>query len=147
MAKGSKAKGSTTMARDSTAGRGSTATGGTKRVGTMTQGAARRDDDSKGRHEKEGRVDEGRKGMHDGSTEGEMRRRIASTKGGMMTARGDTARGGTARAAQRWAAQRRAARRRAARRRVARRQRGTTRQYGDNKGRHGGRHEKEGHVD
>jgi hypothetical protein len=65
-------------------------------------------------HEKEGRVDEGRKGLHDGSTEGKTRRRIASTKGGAMTARG-----GTARAAQRWAARRRAARRRAARRRVA----------------------------
>jgi hypothetical protein len=89
------------MARDSTAGRGSTATGGTTRVGTTTQGAERRDDDSKGRHEKEGRVYEGRKGLHYGSTEGETRRRIAFTKGGTMTARGDTARGGTARAAQR----------------------------------------------
>jgi hypothetical protein len=98
-ARGSKAKGSTTMARDSTAGRGSTATGGMTRVGTMTQGVARHDDDSKGRHEKEGRINKGRKGLHDGSTEGEKRRRIALTKGGLMTARVDTARGGTARAA------------------------------------------------
>ncbi len=114
MARGSKAKGSMTMARDSTAGRGSTATGGTTRVGTTTQGAAQRDNDSKGHHKKEGCIDEGRKGLHDGSTEGETRRRIASTKGGTMTARGDTARGGMARLAQRWAAQRRAAWQRAA---------------------------------
>jgi hypothetical protein len=110
LARSSKAKGSTTMARDSTAGRGSTATGGTTRVGTTTQGAAQREDNSKGHHKKEGRVNEGRKGLHDGSTEGKTRRRIALTKGSTMTARGDTARGCTARAAQRWAAQRTAAR-------------------------------------
>ncbi len=107
-ARGSKAKSSTTMARDSTAGRGSTAMGGTTRVGTTTQGASWHNNDSKGRHENEGRIDEGQKVLHDGSTEGKMRRRIALTKGGMMTARGDTARGGTVRAAQQRAAQRKA---------------------------------------
>jgi hypothetical protein len=100
LVRGSKAKGSTTKARDSPAGRGSTATGSTTRVGTTTQEVARGNNDSKGRHEKEGCINEGRKGLHDGSTEGKMKRRIASTKGGMMTARGDTARGGTARVAQ-----------------------------------------------
>jgi hypothetical protein len=41
---------------------------------------------------KEGGVDEGWNSQHDGGTEGRMRRRVASMKGGTMTALGNTAR-------------------------------------------------------
>ncbi len=58
------------------------------------------DEDGKGRHgrrhEKEGGIDEGWNGQHDGGIEGRTRKRITSMKGGTMMALCNTARGGTA---------------------------------------------------
>ncbi len=45
---------------------------------------------------KEGGVDKGWNSQHDGGTEGRMRRRVLSMKGGTMTALGNTARGSMA---------------------------------------------------